>query len=175
MSPSITASGPASRVIAGCKATRRGPRSVRTSNVQLPPSCLAAELLAKTANRTVSLSTTTSPVESGVMVGGGPAVASTIDAPPAVVGRGSSAARRALRNSSGEPALLLTSLLDGSSVLLTTASLFFFRKDVNLTEFVASVQGLTVVRSRLVQVVASVSESMALPEQIPAPVRITSS
>jgi hypothetical protein len=40
---------------------------------------------------------------------------------------------------------------------------------------VASVQGLTVVRSRLVQVVASVSESMALPEQIPAPVRITSS
>jgi hypothetical protein len=140
MSPSITASGPASRTTAGCKDTRRGPRSVRTSNVQLPPSCLAAELLAKTANRTVSLSTTTSPVESGVIVGGGPAVASTIDAPPAVVGRGSRAATRASRNSSGEFTVSLASLLARWLRQCCSQRHPSFRKDVNLTEFVASMQ-----------------------------------
>jgi hypothetical protein len=48
-------------------------------------------------------------------------------------------------------------------VLLTTAS-FFRKKDVNLTEFVASVQVLKpVVRSRLVRVVAGLSERRPRP------------
>jgi hypothetical protein len=108
MLPSMTASGPASRATAGCKDTRRGPCSVGTSIVQLPPSRRTAEVSAKRASRTMSPSTTISPVESGTIAGGGPAVASTIAIPPSVVGRGATAVSKAPRSSAvniaGSPA-----------------------------------------------------------------------
>ena len=131
----MTDSGPASLATAGCNDTRRGPRSVGTSKVQLPPSRSTAELPAKMANRILSPSTTTSPVESGVIVGGGPAVASTMAAPPSAVGRGYRALVSASRSSVVEFMVLLALVLSNGSLTLLHSPW-----EANLTDFVAATQ-----------------------------------